>query len=120
MHFFTLYTASITGPPLTPAIVEHKLLEATSLLITWAPPFTWLPYYPLQSYSITAQRSSVSAGGSETIIVDSQTLMYVYVRKNITLLCNELTLVVTASNALGESDSSTSILPCYGKNDVGK
>ena len=47
--------------------------------------------------------------------MDNQTLQFVYVREDISSLCNELMLVVIATNTLGESDRSAPILPCYGK-----
>ena len=119
MEIIILLPYFFTGPPLAPIIVKQKLLNATSLRIAWTRPFTWLPY-PIQNYSITASQGSSVTGGREIVTVDNQTLMYVYVRENITLLCNELTLVVTASNTLGKSDNSTSILPCYGKIGIAK
>lgn len=93
------------GPPLPPVITAVKTLNATSVLIQWAPPFTWLPAFPVLSYNIFIHRSPVD-GESETFnvtVAGANETYIIYTMEKMSKLCD---ITLTATNAIGESESS--------------
>ena len=116
--FTPLLCYCLTGPPLAPAITEHKLLNATSLLIAWSPPFTWLP---IQSYKITVEGDFVHER-KEILTMEptgsNQTQVFVYTKKDI--VCGEvITFTVTAINSVAESDNSAPVVSGFPIGKIG-
>ena len=83
-----------------------SVLNATTLQVSWDPPFTF-PGHEILHYDITVENKTTGEA-----IIDSQRILVaeeraLYVNGEMAQKCNELAFTVTATNDLGESDPTT-------------
>ena len=90
----------IEGGPATPN-VSLDVVNATTLQLSWDPPFTW-PEYEILNYTVRMENRS--SGITEGPVVLSPTdLTYTLTTSAPVQHCAKLRFNVTASNALGDS-----------------
>ena len=99
-----------TGP-LSPPDPQLHMLNATTLQLSWLPPFTWVDY-PIVNYSIQVYNRVTEDVMNRTINVTSPWLVAVSpVTFNISIphgevvqRCEELVFAVIATNNIGQSE----------------
>ena len=100
------------GPPFPPETPQLTVVNATSLLLSWKRPFSWLPKYPILMYGITVLINSSIASTN----VSNETHELLYTREVLEGHCEEVAFTITAINSIGASYSST---PTKGKLPLG-
>ena len=77
-------------------------MNATTLQLSWDPPFTW-PEYEILRYTVRMENRS-SGITAEPVVLSPTDLTYTLTTSAPVQHCAELRFNVTASNALGDSD----------------
>ena len=90
----------IEGGP-APPNVSLRVVNATTLQLSWDPPFTW-PEYKLLNYTVRMEnrRSNITA---EPVVLPPSDLTYTLTASSPVQHCADLRFNITASNALGDS-----------------
>ena len=97
----------VAAPPLSPT-PEVQLINATALLLSWEPPFTWSEY-PLLNYTVRMHNTSSGEQFAWVRMIPATVTTYEVFSSGgmISSSYHELVFSVTASNDLGESTEGT-------------
>jgi len=104
------YTHMYTGPPSLPDPQLH-MLNATTLQISWLPPFTWEDY-PIVNYTIQIHNRAtgnvmnwtINVTSTSVVAVSPVTFNYSSPHGEVSQRCEELVFTVYAVSNIGQSE----------------